>query len=242
MSSTDVNTVLVADNNTDYRRSLISYLTIEGFQIEEAASFQTAIEKILSLQLDLALIDLRLTDESAFDLSGLEVAKVALRRGVPCIIISAYDSQDATRQALRARGIDPPLAVDFVLKGHGPHAILDAVRVTLSARKSHQRNQLNHVIVDTHRQLVWRGTKEIKLSPHQYALVSLLYEARGKVCSYEHIIKEVYDDQLITDRGNVDKRIERMLARVRKKLEVDPNEPRILVSVAGRGLRWGGDF
>jgi CheY-like chemotaxis protein len=122
-------TILVADNIGEYRKSLRGYLELENYQVEGAASVEETIEKLETVSLDLSLVDLRLTDDkNDYDISGLEVAKKAVEEGIPCIIITAFPSVEATRLALRSRGIEPPLAVDFVPKVDGPQAILEAIR------------------------------------------------------------------------------------------------------------------
>jgi CheY-like chemotaxis protein/predicted phosphodiesterase len=121
--------ILLADNNEDYSKSLRRLLEEEGYLAEEAASVEEAKQKLETIPLDLALLDLRLTnDEDEYDTSGLEVAKKATEAAIPCIIITAFPSVEATRLDLRSRSIEPPLAVDFIPKAGGPQAILQALK------------------------------------------------------------------------------------------------------------------
>ncbi|CAG1010500.1 hypothetical protein ANRL4_04202 [Anaerolineae bacterium] len=122
--------ILLVDNVEDYRRSLRRLLEAEGFGVLEAASITEADEKLkLPDNIDLALVDLRMTDEQDdYDFSGIELAKKSREKGIPCIIITAYPSPESTYEALRSRGVSPPPAVNFVSKTKGPTAILIAIQ------------------------------------------------------------------------------------------------------------------
>jgi two-component system KDP operon response regulator KdpE len=237
MAKTEQTRLLLIDDISDYRRSLRSFLELERYQVEEAASVQEAKEKLATAPVDLVLVDLRLTDESnPYDRSGLEVAKFASEWGVSCIIITAYPSLEATRQALRSRNIEPPLAMDFILKASGPHAILDAIKVALSRRKEAEK-ALGDLIVDLERGLVWRKGELLDLSRQQYALLTYLYRKEGAMCSPEELLRAVYDEDVTFANASADKRLERLVARLREKIEEDPTKPEYLLSVPGRGIR-----
>lgn len=123
--------ILLVDNDEDYRKSLRIVLEAEKFRefhIEEASSVNEATEKLEGLPIDVALVDLHLTKESdILDVSGFDVAKQALRKGIPCIIVTALPSLETMRLALHFWDTQPP-AVNYVLKQDSPQAILDAIQ------------------------------------------------------------------------------------------------------------------
>jgi two-component system KDP operon response regulator KdpE len=238
MNKTKQRRLLLADNTSDYRRSLHSFLELEDYQVEEAASVEEAKEKLESVPVDLALVDLRLTtDEDDYDISGLAVAKKAAERGIPCIIITAFPSVEATRLALRSRGIEPPLALDFIPKASGPHAVLNAIEVVLSHRGEEQERSPRDLVVDLERGLVWRNEESLDLSRQQYALLAYLCRKEGAVCSPEELYKVVYGENMPPTQASADKRLERLVNRLRQKIEEDPSEPCHLIKVHGRGYR-----
>jgi DNA-binding response OmpR family regulator len=230
--------LLLADNSADYRRSLHGYLELEGYQVEEAASVEEAKEKLGAVPLDLALVDLRLTDdEDDYDINGLEVARWASERDIPCIIITAFPSVEATRLALRSRGTEP-LALDFLPKASGPQAVLDAIEVVLSRREEgHEEKVPGDLVVDLERGLVWYKGAPLDLSRQQYALLAHLYRKKGVVCSPEELLKAVYGEDLTAEEASADKRLEHLVVRLREKIEEDPSVPRYLLTVYGRGFR-----
>lgn len=229
-------TVLLADDDKDYRASLIPLLRLEDYEVEEADSVESAMEKLETTRLDLALVDLRLTGGgNDSDISGLQVAKRARDRDIPCVIITAYDSVETTRLALRARGEEPSLAVDYVPKRLGPDALLASIAGALERRK--RPGSPDELVIDQERGVVALRGVEVRMSRQQFALLSHLDRKRGAVCSRKELMKVVYDEDMTEGQANTDKRLERLVWRIREKIEDDPRNPKRLVSVSGRGLR-----
>ncbi len=232
--------VLLADNSEKYRASLIPLLRLEGYEVDEADSVEAAIAKLESTAPDLALVDLRLTDDGDdHDISGLEVAKKARERGIPCVIITAYDSVETTRLALRARGAEPSLAVDYVPKRLAPDVLLASIASALEHRKemASLTRSVNDLVVDTERGVVRLRGVEVRMSRQQFALLSYLDGKRGSVCTRKELMKAVYNEDLTESEANMDKRLERLVWRIREKIEDDPRNPKRLVTVPGLGLR-----
>ena len=65
----------------------------------------------------------------------------------------------------------------------------------------------------------------------------LIIEKQGAVCSPEELIKAVYDEDVPPGQSSADKRLERLVDRVREKIEDDPSKPRHLIRVHRRGFR-----
>lgn len=74
----------------------------------------------------------------------------------------------------------------------------------------------------------------ISLSPKEFALLAYLYDNRGKVCSKEEIGQAVWAEY---EQGIFDYQIENLVRRLRTKIELDPNEPMVLLTVRGMGYR-----
>jgi len=124
--------ILVADNDQGYCDSLVGMLETADFHAERASSVEAANKLLGSEAFDLALVDLRLTcDEWEDDFSGLDVAEQALAENISCIVITAFESVEATRRALHSVGRQPP-AVDFVVKRGDPCELVRRVRSVLA--------------------------------------------------------------------------------------------------------------
>jgi DNA-binding response OmpR family regulator len=229
--------ILVADDEKHYRESLRQLLELEGYQVIEAASPEEARQKLETERLDLALLDLRFTDhKNERDISGLTMARLAADKKVRCIVITAYDTAEAARMALRSRGAEP-LAEDFVPKRDGPQAVLDAIAVVLSRVNGPQEPAHPRLEIDLDRRLAYLDGEPLRLSRLQYRLVAHLYEREGAVCSAQELVLAVYDEDATPAQANLDKRLERLVERVREKIEEEAHDPRLLVREYGRGYR-----
>jgi DNA-binding response OmpR family regulator len=79
--------------------------------------------------------------------------------------------------------------------------------------------------------------RRLSLSPKEFALVAYLYENRGKVCSKDDIGRAVWSEY---QSGIFDYQIENLVRRLRTKIEIDPNDPQLLVTVRGLGYKMLG--
>jgi DNA-binding response OmpR family regulator len=229
--------VLLVDNSADYRHSLLSLLRLKKYEVEEAGSVTEAKEKLLAGDFDLALVDLRLTDdEDDYDFSGLEVNELATEQGIPCVVITAFPTVQATRWALQSREKEP-LALDLIPKSDSPQSILDTIKLVLQRHQEQFKTRRPGLLIDLERGLVWLDGEELDLSRNQYDLLAYLYERDGAVCSPEELLQAVYDELVPPEQAGADKRLESLVDRLRKKIEVDPSDPRYLIKVYGRGFR-----
>lgn len=234
--------ILLADNSPDYRNSLRGFLELGNFKVEEADSLMVALDKLETTKIDLALADLRLAQDSdEYDISGLEVAKKAKDKHIPCIIVTAFPSVEATRLALRSRGVTP-LAEDFFPKKTGPEALLDVINTVLQNTNDIQvapQSELpqSELVIDLEQRIVFLKGEHIRLSRNQYNLLAYLFERKGAVCSLEELIEAVYGEKLTSSEAANDRRLERLVERVRQKIETKPSVPQYLIKEFGRGYR-----
>jgi DNA-binding response OmpR family regulator len=229
--------ILLADNDPDYRESLRLLLELEDYAVEEADSVAGAQAALAKAEPDLVLADLRLSDhENDRDFSGLLVAKAASARSIPCIVITQYDTVEATRRALRARGGEP-LAEDLVPKRDGPQAVVDAIEVVLARHPTPEPTPSPDLAIDLEQGLVHRKGVPVSLSALQYRLLAYLYAHEGSVCETADVIEAVYGEKIPRGRTSADGRLERLVYRLRVKIEDDAHEPVHLITVHGRGYR-----
>ena len=128
--------ILLADNELDFLETRKEFLEKEGYRIIKASSPKEALAQLEQEELDLAVVDIRLVNDSdEKDISGLEVAK-HISRSIPVIILTGYGAVNYVRQALspQADGVSP--AQDFITKEEGPEALITAVRRVLTITQS----------------------------------------------------------------------------------------------------------
>lgn len=231
--------LLLVDDNADYRHSLRIFLELENYQVEEAVSVDDAIKRLGDSSYDILLLDVRLTnDVDDYDFSGMEVAKKARETKTPCIVVTGHSSVESVRISLNSRS-GPSLAVDFVEKKAGPQAVLGAIQVVLGKSKEISENGCPDpdLEIDLTKGLVWFRGKQVNLPERQYRLIAHLCERKGAVAGHRDLIKAVYGEDMLEENEFGDSRIERLVERIRKKIEDDPAHPRHLIKVYARGYR-----
>lgn len=125
--------VLYADNDNAFLRTRKGFLEAEGYEVLMADSPAEAREILQKRWVHLAIIDLRLTDESQGDISGLTLVKET-DPDIPKIIVTAHVSQEATLESLRMRGDGTHPAVDFIGKVQGWEVMIEAVNRLFECR------------------------------------------------------------------------------------------------------------
>jgi two-component system KDP operon response regulator KdpE len=220
--------VLVVDDEQQMRRSLRVTLRTNGYDVDEAASGEAALDSVAVRPPELIILDLGLPD-----VDGVEVTR-RLREWtrLPIIVLSAMGDDQAKVRALDA-GAD-----DYVTKPFSVPELLARMRVALRRRTSGSQsgNQLvraEDVEIDLARRIVTRAGIEVHLTPTEYGLVRFLAQNAGRVVTHGQLLRSVlgngYEDAIGSLRVYI--------ASLRKKLEVDPSEPKLIVTEPGEGYR-----
>lgn len=218
--------ILVVDDERQIRRMLSTLLGAHGFSISEAASGQAGLAAAVETHPDIILLDLGLPD-----MDGVEVTR-RLREWtqVPIIILSVRESEREKIAALDA-GAD-----DYLTKPFGVGELLARIRVSL--RRFAQASvepvfEMESLRMDFARRLVWVEGKEVSLTPTEYDLLRVLAQHGGKVLTHRQILRLVWGEGYETDSHLLRVNI----SNLRRKIEKDPTQPRLLLTEAGIGYR-----
>ncbi len=220
--------VLVVDDEQQIRRSLRVTLRTNGYDVDEAATGDAAMDAVAVRPPELIILDLGLPD-----VDGVEVTR-RLREWtrLPIIVLSAMGEDEAKVRALDA-GAD-----DYVTKPFSVPELLARMRVALrrGARGPEAGDRvvrIEDVEIDLARRLVTRAGTEVHLTPTEYGLVRFLAQNAGRVVTHGQLLRSVlgngYEDAIGSLRVYI--------ASLRKKLEADPSEPRLIVTEPGVGYR-----
>ena len=220
-------TILVVEDEPDIRQFLRSSLGAEGYRVVESASGERATIDAGSHKPDLAIVDLGLPD---FD--GVEVIRrIRTWSPMPIIVLSARALEQSKVQALDA-GAD-----DYVTKPFGVGELLARVRVALrhSTRSGAGKPvlKLGNVSVDLQRHLVQRDGAEVHLTALEFRLLTCLAQHLGMVVTHRQLLREVWGPSHVEQTHYL--RI--YMKQLRDKLEVDPVQPRYLLTETGVGYR-----
>lgn len=129
----DPTTLLFADNDPDFLKTRSEFLEDEGYKVIQAMSVKEARSFIKRHSVELAIIDVRLTnDDDEKDESGLKLAR-EIAVDLPKIMLTNFPTHSSVREALKIGRSGNPLAVNFIDKKEGPIALLKAIRTALNS-------------------------------------------------------------------------------------------------------------
>src|SRR5207244_699361 len=129
-------------------------------------------------------------------------------------------------------------ADDYVTKPFSARELLARVRVLgrrVPPGESLDEVRVDGAVIDLARMVVVRGDQRVSLTPREVGIVRWLYRHNDRVVSRAELLEQVFGQ-----RGDLQTRaVDMAIAVLRKKLEIDPARPRIIVSVKGAGYAWG---
>lgn len=221
--------ILVVEDDPQIRNFLCYTLHNEAFNYLSVGTAQTALNTIVSEQIDLIILDLGLPD---FD--GLEVIKkVREWSDVPIIVVSARDQDKEKANALDL-GAD-----DYLTKPFSATELLARIRVAFrhyyktSSNTIQTKAQVGDLKIDFEKRLVYLKDEVIHTTPMEYKLLSLFFRNIGKVLTTKFIIKEIWG----TAYGNDTQALRTMMAGLRRKIEETPAQPKYIITEIGVGYR-----
>ena len=223
--------ILVVDDEPALREPLAFLLEKEGFTVLTAADGRAALEAIEREDIDLVLLDLMLPG-----VSGLEVCRqVRTTSSVPIIMLTAKDSEVDIVVGLEL-GAD-----DYVTKPYSSRELLARVKAVLRRRGEPELEddsiiEVGRVRMDTDRHTVAVDGATIAMPLKEYELLELLLRNAGRVLTRGQLIDRVWGADYFGDTKTLDVHIK----RIRAKIERDPKDPTMLLTVRGLGYRIEG--
>ena len=200
--------------------------------VDDEVSIQRAVAPLLRARgydVDLIVLDLGLPD-----MEGVEICRrVRAESAIPIVVLSARGAE-AEKVASLDLGAD-----DYVTKPFGPEELLARIRVALrrvfsADEPATGRLQLGDLAIDYDRRRVLRGDEEIRLTPKEFDLLTLLMRNPGRVLTHRAILKAVWGPNAV----NQPEHLWVLMAQLRKKIEPDPSHPRYLLSEPWVGYRF----
>jgi two-component system KDP operon response regulator KdpE len=221
--------ILLVDDEIAIQRALAPLLRSRGYDVELAGSGADALSAFADTSPDLIVLDLGLPD-----LEGTEVCRrVRARSSVPIVVLSARGGEADKVQALDL-GAD-----DYVTKPFGPEELLARIRVALRRVMSEEPVESGHfrvasLTIDYDRRRVLRGDEEIRLTPKEFELLSLLARNHDRVLTHRTILKAIWGPNAVEQPEH----LWTLVAQLRKKIERDPANPEYLLSEPWVGYRF----
>jgi len=226
---THVARILLVDDEVSIQRAVEPLLRSRGYQVDVAATGTQALAMFAERSPDLIVLDLGLPD-----IEGTEVCRrVRATTRVPIIVLSARGAEADKVNALDL-GAD-----DYVTKPFRPEELLARIRVALRRVMSEDEGetgvfQAGDLTIDYDRRRVLRDEAEIRLTPKEFELLSLLARNHDRVLTHRAILKAIWGPNAVEQTEH----LWTLVAQVRKKIEPDPGTPRYLVSEPWVGYRF----
>jgi two-component system KDP operon response regulator KdpE len=222
--------ILVIDDEVQIRRLLRVMLEAAGYAVREAEAGQIGLSEAAYRRPDVIVLDLGLPD-----LPGVEVLK-RLREWskVPVLILSVRGAESDKIAALDA-GAD-----DYLTKPFGSGELLARLRVLLRRTQTPEETgvvKFGTVEVDFTRRVVTKNGAEVRLTAKEYALLRLLLVHRDKVITHRQVLREIWGPKA-EDQTHY---LRVYMARLRQKLEDEPNQPKYFRTESGIGYRFTGE-
>jgi two-component system KDP operon response regulator KdpE len=221
--------ILLVDDEVAIQRALAPLLRSRGYDVDVAGTGANALRMAEQLPPDLVVLDLGLPD-----IEGTKVCQ-SLRAGssMPIIVLSARGS-DADKVSTLDMGAD-----DYVTKPFSPEELLARIRVALRREFSDEEAVVGRMLyddltVDYDRRRVLRGDEEIRLTPKEFDLLSLLAHKPDRVLTHRTILKAIWGPNAVDQPEH----LWVLVGQLRKKIERDPANPRYLVSEPWVGYRF----
>lgn len=219
--------VFLVEDDEAIARNLVRLLESEGFVVARAGTQKVALEMLKTERFDLALIDIALPDGNGFSV----YTATKEQQDIPVLFLTASGDEASVVTGLNL-GAD-----DYITKPFRPLELVARIKVAL--RKSGQtatRYRLGNVLVDTASGTVQKHGRELFLSALEYRLLLVFVNNPRAIISRSKLLDELWDAG--GDYVN-DNTLTVHIKRLREKIENDPTNPQIIVTVRGRGCRLG---
>jgi two-component system KDP operon response regulator KdpE len=223
--------VLLVDDEVQIRRFLRAGFEMDGFAVRDAENGNEGIKNATLRPPDLIILDLALPD-----IDGAEVlARLRSWSNVPVIVLSVRSSEDDKVKLLQL-GAD-----DYVVK---PFGMAELLARSHAAIRRHTRNQsgdpvvnLGRLSIDLANRAVFIQGERLSLTRKEFRLLQILAQHAGNVVTHGQLLNEIWGAGHDQDSHYL--RI--FVRKLRQKIEIDPTQPRLLLTELGVGYRLSTD-
>jgi DNA-binding response OmpR family regulator len=227
----EASTILLVDDEESVQKLLTYPLEREGFRVVAARDGEEALRRFAEEPVDLVVLDLMLPK-----LDGLEVCK-RLRSGstVPIIMLTARDDELDKVLGLEL-GADDYITKPFSIREFRSRvrALLRRAAVPRSGEPEDEVIEEGDVRIDLPRRVVAVRGGEVQLTFVEFELLRVLASSPGRVFSRRQLLERLRGDADYREPRTIDVHVRHL----REKLEEDPREPELILTVRGVGYRF----
>ncbi|WP_278035633.1 response regulator transcription factor [Flavobacterium nitratireducens] len=204
--------ILIVEDEIGIMQFLQQGLEEEGYQITTASDGAKGYQLVQEHSFHLIILDWMLPK-----MTGLELCK-AIRnqdKKTPILFLTAKDTIQETIEGLQAG------ANDYIKKPFSFEELVERIKVHFRNLDENEILQLGPVTIDIQKHLVFVNDKEVSLTQREFELLSYLVKNKGKVCSRNQIIEDVWDIHFEYDTGVIDVFMNAIRKKLNLKIEED---------------------
>lgn len=225
--------ILLVEDDTEISDMLKNFLLTENFEVVQVFDGESACREFFAEEYSLVLLDLMIPRKS-----GMEVMKeIREKSTVPIIILSAKDT-DSDKTLGLGLGAD-----DYITKPFSVTEVLARIKANIrrntqyaaQAVKAEEVLVCGSITLDVNDYSLQKNGTRIELTAKEFEILKLLLQNPKKVYTKEQIYSHVWNDAYLGDENAVNVHI----SRLRNKIEEDPRNPQIIVTVWGIGYKLG---
>jgi DNA-binding response OmpR family regulator len=223
--------VLIVEDEDSIRKALVDDFTFEGYSVDSAIMGKEGLEKAFDPDIDIILLDIMLPE-----MDGFEICKELRKNGIetPIIMLTAK-SQELDKILGLEFGAD-----DYITKPYSSRELHARVKAVLRRRNCEKENPVESQFrfgefeINFRKFTCFRKGKSINLTSLEFALLHCLINKREQVVSRDEILDLVWGEDIMVAPRSVDTHI----AKLRKKIEDNPSNPRWIIGFRGVGYKF----
>jgi len=212
--------ILVVDDDEGIRSLIKQYLNENNFLVTTSNSAENAEEKILIIKFDLIVLDVMMTGKSGLDFIKQNKSKI----DTPIILLTAKGEAENRVEGLEI-GAD-----DYLPKPFEPKELILRIKNILNKTKRNDGKRIitfDNIKIDLNKFLIIKNDTEYKINSTEKTILEKMINSPGKTFSRENIGKLI--------NVNKERSIDVIITRLRKKIEIDPKNPKYLQTLRGAG-------
>jgi DNA-binding response OmpR family regulator len=226
-----MNKILIIEDEESIRMALEDDFRLENYDVEVASDGIEGLAKAANPGIDLIILDVMLPGMNGFD-----ICKKLRTQGIrtPIIMLTAK-GQEIDRVVGLEIGAD-----DYVTKPFSPRELQARVKAVLRRMETEPDDTAENLFrsggleVDFRQYECRKNGKEVALTAHEFELLKYLIQNRGRVINRDELLDEIWGKDVFVAPRTVDTH----MANLRKKIEDDPAQPRLIISIRGVGYKF----
>ncbi len=219
--------VLLIEDDKIISSSIKYYLDNEGFNTSIVDNQTDALKLLENTKFNIILLDITLGNENGFDIFN----KIKKLYEIPIIFLTALDEEVNVVRGLEM-GAD-----DYVTKPFRARELLSRIKNVIRRTSNNSEEIIyKNIKVNVKQAKVYKDGEHIFLTTLEYKLLLILLENKGKILSREKILSLIWD---VSEEFVNDNTLSVYIKRLREKIEINSNEPSIIITVRGQGYMIG---